>query len=197
MRIAIALALVAAFGALTWAVTRDSALRRFDDRVMAALRRRRTARLDSFVGPLAMFATQEPLTLQSLIAFVMIIVTIGGSAVAHFVVLSAGSGILANGVKRLIGRPRPAGPHLLPWFHSSAFPSGDLVTATAIYLTIAFIADPYLPGATASAAMFACIGAVLALIAAARVYAGVHHPTDVLAGACLGAAWALVVSACF
>jgi undecaprenyl-diphosphatase len=36
---------------------------------------------------------------------------------------------------------------------------------------------------------------VLVILACARVYAGVHYPTDVAAGIVAGAAWALAVSA--
>jgi undecaprenyl-diphosphatase len=193
-----ALGLAAAFGALTAAVVfRRPAVDRFDDRIKKALARRRTERLDFVMAPLSMLATQEPLIVQALVAFVMTIATIGGKAAAHFACAGIGAGILNEIVKHAVARPRPAGPHLIRWFRGYSFPSGDLLTATAIYLTIAFIVGPYLPDATAREVLFAIIAIVVPLLAICRVYVGVHHPSDVVGGMLLGAAWAVFVSACF
>ena len=194
----LALGFAVAFAAITWSVVaRPRTLARLDERVMRAFARRRTRMLDGVVGPLSMLATQEPLTLQSLIAFLMLIVTIGGPALAQFVVVSVGSGMLSEIVKRLVRRARPPGPHLIPWFRGFSYPSGDLLTASAIYVTSALIVTPYLPNETAVVTLFAIIGSVLVLLAMCRVYGRVHYPSDVLGGACLGLAWAFFVSAWF
>src|SRR5206468_9600073 len=101
----------------------------------ASLARRRTDRIDGFVGPLSTLATREPLTIQAAVAFAMIIVTIGGSAPLQFAVAAIGSGLLSELVKRTVARPRPARPHVIRWIRSFSYPSGDLLTASAIYLT--------------------------------------------------------------
>lgn len=187
-----------AFCALTAAVVaRQSPVKRFDERVMVAIARRRTERIDWMIGPLSMLATLEPLTLQGLIAFLMFIVTIGGNAPLHFALMAIGSGALSEVAKRAVRRPRPAGPHLILWIRGSSYPSGDLLTATAIYLTIALIVSPYLPDGAARAVLFTIVTALIAMLAGCRVYAGVHYPSDVLGGILLGAAWALFVSAWF
>ena len=191
-----ALGFFAVFAVVTWAVIRRTALTRFDDRVMTAIARRRTKTLDGIAAPLSMLATMETLIVESLVAFAMLVVTVGGRAVVQFMVVSVGSGALSEIVKRLVRRPRPPGRHVIPWIRGHAYPSGDLLTAGAIYTTVALIASPYLPDATARAMLFAAVGGVLALLAACRVYVGVHHPSDVVAGACLGVGWALLVSAC-
>jgi membrane-associated phospholipid phosphatase len=194
----VALIFTVAFGAMTAAIVSPrSAVRRLDDSALAALARARRRELDLVVGPLSMFATQEPLILQALVAFVMIAVTLGVPAAIHFVVAAVGSGALNEIVKRLIARPRPPGPHLIHWFRGSSYPSGDLLTATAIYATIAVIAAPHLPTPAARAAVFAIVPSVVALLAFARVYVGVHHPSDVVGGILLGAAWAALLSAWF
>jgi membrane-associated phospholipid phosphatase len=192
----LAIVLAALFAALTAAVVApDSALRRLDDRAMAAVARRRTERIDGVLGPLATLATREPLVVQSLVAFVMLAVTIGRAAALHFAVAAIGSGILSEGVKRAVNRARPKGPHLIRWIRGFSYPSGDLLTAAAIYLTIALIASPRLPDDTARAALFTIVVLVLGLLAVCRFYVGVHHPSDVAGGVCLGAAWALFVAA--
>jgi undecaprenyl-diphosphatase len=198
VRILVATGFAVAFCALTIAVVApDSAVRRLDDAALAALSRFRRPKLDAALGPLSTFATQEPLTLQAFVAFLLIAVTLGTTAATQFVVAAVGSGALGDIVKRLVARPRPAGTHLIPWFRGSSYPSGDLLTATAIYATIAVIAAPHLPTAVAQAAVFATLPSVLALLGFARVYVGVHHPSDVLAGILLGAAWTALVAAWF
>lgn len=89
---------------------------------------------------------------------------------------------LAFLVKDATNRARPfeAHPSIHPLYtvHSSSFPAGHAATAFAGALLLAFVMPrvaPYVLG-------FAT------LIAASRVYVGVHYPTDVLAGALLGAA---------
>lgn len=172
-------------------------MKRFDAHVMAVLARRRAERIDWMIGPLSMLATLEPLTLQGLIAFLMFIVTIGGNAPFHFASMAIGSGVLSELAKRAVLRPRPAGPHLILWIRGSSYPSGDLLTATAIYLTIAFIVSPHLPDGAARPVLYSIVTSLLAMLAGCRVYAGVHHPSDVGGGILLGAAWALFVSAWF
>ena len=189
-----ALGFFAVFAVLTWAVVRRTALTRFDDRAMEAIARRRTKALDYFAAPLSMLATQEPLIVESLVAFALLVVTVGGRALVQFAVVAVGCGALSGIVKRLVRRPRPLGPHVIPWIRGYAYPSGDLLTGGAIYTTVALIASPHLPDATARGVLFAIVGGVLALLGACRVYVGVHHPSDVVAGASLGVGWALLVS---
>jgi undecaprenyl-diphosphatase len=191
-----ALGFFTVFAVVTWAVARRTALTRFDDRVMTAIARRRTKTLDGIAAPLSMLATMEPLIVESLVAFAMLVVTVGGRALVQFAVVAVGSGALSEIVKRLVRRPRPPGPHVIPWIRGHAYPSGDLLTAGAIYTTVALIASSHLPDPTARGVLFAIVGGVLALLGACRVYVGVHHPSDVAGGACLGVGWALLVAAC-
>ena len=178
-------------------VAKRSPLREFDEWAVRALARRRTDGLDATIGPLSMLATQEPLTVQGAIAFAMLLITAGGSSAAYFAVVAIGSGVLSQLAKLAVRRPRPAVPHLLRWVRGSSYPSADLVTATAIYSTIALIVAPYLPDANARVVLFTMVAVLLPVLAACRVYAGVHHPSDVVAGIVLGAAWACFAAAWF
>ena len=62
---------------------------------------------------------------------------------------------------------------------SSAFPSGHALVATALGL--------YLAAHTPSVGWRCLLGGGIVLIPVARVYLGVHYPTDVLAGSAIGA----------
>ena len=96
------------------------------------------------------------------------------------------SGLAANGLKVLVHRPRPyttvqAPSHWLQYaqLHEfQSFPSGDASTTFAIAATIGWI----FPRA------FAPLLVVGGVVAAGRVVVGVHHPSDVWAGAMLGLA---------
>jgi undecaprenyl-diphosphatase len=90
------------------------------------------------------------------------------------------------GVKDLVHRTRPfvAHPQIHPLYvvHSSSFPAGHAATAFAGATLLSYVAPRAAPAVI-----------VLALlIAFSRVYVGVHYPSDVLAGAAIGASVGLV-----
>jgi undecaprenyl-diphosphatase len=60
------------------------------------------------------------------------------------------------------------------------------------YLTLGALLMRVQPGRRAKAYFLAVAVALSLLIGASRVYLGVHYPTDVLAGWCVGSAWAMV-----
>jgi len=88
-------------------------------------------------------------------------------------------------VKSLVDRPRPfrdlpeADP-LLRGDIGSSFPSGHAATSFAGALVLAYLVRRWL----------VALVALAALVAASRVYVGVHYPLDVLGGAALGALYA-------
>ena len=89
---------------------------------------------------------------------------------------------VAFGVKDLTSRPRPfvAHPQIHPLYvvHSSSFPAGHAATAFAGAVLLTAVVPRLWPAFFAFAA----------LIGFSRIYDGVHYPTDVVAGALLGAA---------
>ena len=88
-----------------------------------------------------------------------------------------------NLLKTAVGRPRPfvADPAIHPLIarpHDSSMPSGHALTAFACSTIVAML-EPRLRWPAYGLA---------AAIAASRVYLGVHYPSDVVAGAAVGAA---------
>ena len=95
--------------------------------------------------------------------------------------LLAESALVNQGIKRLVGRPRP-GPHQPRPLHvrqplTSSFPSGHASSATVAAIMLSQ-RDPRLTP------IFAAVAAV---VATSRIHVQVHHASDVIAGAAVGA----------
>lgn len=97
-------------------------------------------------------------------------------------------------LKNFYGRVRPAFAVYGTPPVSLSFPSGHSTTATTAYFVLAMIAAT-LEVRTAVKVIFFAIAALLALsIGFSRVFLGVHWPSDVMAGWCVGGFWALAAS---
>jgi membrane-associated phospholipid phosphatase len=92
-----------------------------------------------------------------------------------------------------IERPRPAVPHLDVAPPTSSFPSGHTAAAVCFYGSVAAIVVWHSRRRWLTTVAVILCAAVPLMIASSRVYRGMHYPTDVLAGATLGAIWLSVV----
>jgi membrane-associated phospholipid phosphatase len=87
----------------------------------------------------------------------------------------------------VVGRPRPDVVRLNRTPSTDSFPSGHTAATFALYGALALLATrPPAPPARRIVAWSAVV-LLVALVGFARVYRGMHHVTDVLAGAALGA----------
>jgi len=110
-------------------------------------------------------------------------------------VVMVGEVTLFVAVARLIGRPRPPVPHLGPELPpTSSFPSGHVAASIAMYGGIALLALAWSHGRRRWIGWIAVTWGVLApvLVAAARLYRGVHFATDVLGSMLLTLPWLAV-----
>ncbi len=94
-------------------------------------------------------------------------------------------------LKNVFDRPRPEIPHAARVFTAS-FPSGHAMLSAITFLTLGSLMshatdDIRLKRYYLSIAVFLTVAVGLS-----RLYLGVHYPTDVLAGWCVGGAWALL-----
>lgn len=98
-------------------------------------------------------------------------------------------------LKLFLHRPRPEVVPHLAHVSSASFPSGHAMTSAAVYLTLGVMVAQTQENRWARAYLL-CIAVVLVLlIGCSRVFLGVHWPSDVLAGWCFGAIWALCMFA--
>ncbi len=112
---------------------------------------------------------------------------------ASFIFVGVGGpGLLANGLKRLFGRGRPAEflehgafafRRILNDSTFQSFPSGHSTTAMATALVVGFVAPKF----------FQLFLLIAVMTGFSRIVIGMHYPTDVVAGFALGCIGAYAV----
>ena len=102
-----------------------------------------------------------------------------------------GGTLISTVLKMGYNRPRPDLTAMSTQFTAS-FPSGHAMLSAVTFLTIGALLARLAP--TRQLQIFSIGFAVFLtlIVGMSRLYMGVHYPSDVLAGWCLGAAWALL-----
>lgn len=117
-------------------------------------------------------------------------------ALGLFILAMAGQAALHHGFKALVARPRPAALLNYPAVESFSFPSGHAIAGASLYITICWLITNRLENPAVKAIIWISTLSLAFFVGLSRVYIGVHHPTDVLAGFVAAAIWtAAVVSA--
>jgi undecaprenyl-diphosphatase len=105
---------------------------------------------------------------------------------------AVGGAILANLLKIGFNRPRPELATPVARVFSASFPSAHAVLSAVTFLTIGALLTRVHTDRRIKT-YFMTLAVVLTIaVGLSRLYLGVHYPTDVLAGWCLGAAWAVL-----
>lgn len=114
-----------------------------------------------------------------------------GHAALVFLATTLGSA-LGHVMKELFDRPRPeVVPHLAAVLNTS-FPSGHSLSSSLVYLTLGVLLAQTLPRRREKIYIISAALFLSFLVGLTRVYLGVHYPSDVVAGWCVGTAWALL-----
>jgi undecaprenyl-diphosphatase len=177
----------------------EGSLVRFDEALLLALRN--PADLSDPIGPTRFEGTMRDITalgstfvvgLISLSAIIYLLMVRQRTSASLVGISVFGGWLLGNLLKLVYARPRPdLVPPSVDVF-SSSFPSGHATLSAVTYLALgALLAELH----SSRAAKLYFLGlAVLITVAVGltRVYLGVHYPSDVLAGWCAGAGWAVL-----
>ncbi|BCJ91291.1 phosphatase PAP2 family protein [Terrihabitans soli] len=104
----------------------------------------------------------------------------------------AGGTLLNNLLKFFFERARPDLVAHAVETQTSSFPSGHAMMSAVAYLTLGALLARTQKRLAARLYIVAASVLVTVLVGVSRVYLGVHWPSDVLAGWCMGGAWALI-----
>ncbi|MEZ5785902.1 MAG: phosphatase PAP2 family protein [Xanthobacteraceae bacterium] len=171
----------------------------FDEAVLRALRN--PADSQDPVGPWWIEVMVRDLTaLGSTTVLALITVAVvgyllidGKRATALFVIVSVCGGALASALlKQAFARPRPELVAHLVDVHTLSFPSGHAMMSATTFLTLGALLARVQTRPALKAYLLGLAVVLTVLVGASRIYLGVHWPTDVLAGWCAGAAWAMI-----
>jgi undecaprenyl-diphosphatase len=113
---------------------------------------------------------------------------------AEGLLLVAGAGgglIISQTLKRVFERERPDLAYRAVEAVNASFPSGHAMLSAVVFLTLGVLAARFADKRRVKALAIGAAVLVSLLVGASRVYLGVHWASDVLAGWCVGAAWAM------
>ena len=115
---------------------------------------------------------------QRALALLMAVAVIGGMLVSTLLKLG-------------FNRPRPDLPHLVE-VYTASFPSGHATLSAITFLTLAALLARVHDQRRVQVYFMALAILLTVAVGVSRVYLGVHYASDVLAGWCVGSAWAIL-----
>jgi undecaprenyl-diphosphatase len=145
-------------------------------------------------------AAQDVTSLGSVVVLAFVTLAVAGylaliaraqDALLLLVAVPGGLGF-STALKAFYDRPRPdlvpeAVAHL-----NASFPSGHAMLSAVTYLTLAAILARAQTSRKVKTYLYGLALLTTAMVGLSRVYLGLHWPSDVLAGWCVGAAWAIL-----
>lgn len=173
--------------------------RAFDETVLLALRNP-ADKTDPLGPPWLEIALQDVtslggntvVTMMTIFALGFLLV-VGKKGAALLVLVCIGGGAaLSTFLKMGFARPRPDLVAHLVEVQSASFPSGHAMLSAVTYLTLGALLARVQARRRVRAYLLGVAVLLTVTIGISRIYLGVHWPTDVLAGWCLGAAWAML-----
>jgi undecaprenyl-diphosphatase len=171
----------------------------FDRRVMLALRH--ASDLSLPIGPSWLpEAARDVTALGSTVVLGTLLLVVTGYLFAAgkrhtgwFVLATVLGGTALNSLLKLaFARPRPDLVTPLTQVLTLSFPSGHAALSAICYLTLGTLLARTQVSRTIRIHFIVTAILLTLLVGVSRIYLGVHYPTDVLAGWCIGIAWAMI-----
>lgn len=190
------LVVLGVFLRLTLGVFEDARVPQFDEAVMSWVVAHRSPMLTRTAVELTALGSGTLVGLFAVGALYILLVARDWRGALHLALALVGSTLMIDGLKAFLARPRPIGDRLVE-AGGYSYPSGHTVSAAVLYVTLALVGSRHFKGPGYRHMLVALAVAVTVLVAATRVYLGVHYPTDVASGTALGAGWAVLLASGF
>ena len=131
------------------------------------------------------------LSLFTLLAVTYLLLQRHRGAALRLVLGLIGAVGLSGGLKSVFERERPPVAYQAVETLNASFPSGHALLATVVYLSLGTLVAQGLTRRREKAWVLGAAGLLALTVGLTRVYLGAHWLSDVLAGWCVGAAWAM------
>lgn len=134
---------------------------------------------------------------QTITAICLVLLAFRKTRITYGVPLSIGAiivTVLNNILKSLVERPRPDEIYHLIEQGGWSFPSGHSITSMFFFGMLIWLVRRNVQNRRSANTLIVLLAIPMLLIGVSRVYLGVHYPTDVLAGWCLGVVTIVFIS---
>ena len=185
------------FVKVTWELHEDSNLDALDKEVLVSISKLRVTALNGSAVDMTALGSPTVIALITVIGIVLLWLGRDRRGCAYLASGSVGAGIGTYLMKRLFTRARPSVVPRLVEVSGFSYPSGHSLAATSFYLLLMFLAWRHYTSWGARALLSGCAVTIIVGVCFSRLYLGVHYPSDVLSGICLGAAWVFLLTAFF
>ncbi len=128
---------------------------------------------------------------QSVTAICLVLLIIKRTRLTYGLPLSAGAlfvTLLNKLIKHVVARPRPEDVTHLVEEGGFSFASGHSVASMLVFSLLIYLIRKNFKNRTAANVLTVVLAVPMFAVGISRVYLGVHFPTDVIAGWCLGIA---------
>jgi undecaprenyl-diphosphatase len=171
--------------------------REFDESITQFFVQFRSQPVTQVAVDLTALGSVSVLAVFAVLAYAAILARRDWVGLAQMSVALLGALVWPRVLKGVFGRERPDALMHLVTVGDLSFPSGHSFGAAACYATFAFFCARYLERRRHEVLCYALAAGIVVTVGITRIYLGVHYPTDVLAGASGGGAWAFFVAAAF
>ena len=192
--------LILAFGLLAQEVL-EGDTSAFDRRILLLFRD--PSNLSHVIGPAWLPEMMRDLTsLGSTVVLGLVVLIVAGylalarmpAALALVLGSVLGGQAISTVLKVFFERARPDLIPGAPQVFTASFPSGHAMLSAVTYLTLGALLTRIEEKRSLKRYFMVVAVALTMVVGASRVFLGVHWPTDVLGGWCVGAAWAMICS---
>lgn len=166
----------------------------FDRMALKKFRDIRGSELTQSMIDLTALGSVSVITLLMSVIIIFLIVHRHWRGLLYILIIISGPATIPVFLKNYFNRERPDVLDHLAAVKNSSFPSGHSFGATVAYFSLAFLLSREIKEIKLEVLYYALAAIVVALVGTSRMYLGVHYPTDIVGGICIGMMWFSIVS---